>query len=89
MGLQEEKSIGDQESTPGSPGALTGRSGPLVGSPETSVREKLANHITTDWNKRDCQQCKYRGNDDGAEYCTMAYSEQENTIGEMEYCPLD
>ena len=88
MGLQEEKSIGE-ESTPGSPGALTGRSGPLVGSPETPVREKLANHITTDWNKRDCQQCMYRDKDDGAEYCSRSYSDQENTIGEMEYCPMD
>jgi hypothetical protein len=134
MGLQEEKSKGNQESTPGEPGALTGRSGALVGSPETPVREEpcfdcslaepdglggmectvpgiLSKHdcyeswkklkkdatsseqikerIITDWNKRDCQQCMYRGNDDGAEYCTRAYSDQENTIGEMEYCPKD
>jgi hypothetical protein len=89
MGLQEEKSIGDQESAPGEPGALTSRSDAPVRSPDAPVREKLANHITTDWNKRDCQQCMYRDNDDGAEYCTMASSEQENTIGEMEYCPKD
>jgi len=89
MGLQEEKSIGDQESAPGEPGALTSRSDAPVRSPETPVREKLVNHIATDWNKRDCQQCMYRDNDDGAEYCTMAFSDQEATIGEMEYCPLD
>jgi DNA-binding XRE family transcriptional regulator len=89
MGLQEEKSIGDQESSPGEPGALTSRSGPHVESPETPVREKVANHITTDWNKRDCKQCMYRDNDDDIEYCTVASSEQENTIGEMEYCPKD
>ena len=58
-------------------------------SPETPVREKLAEHITTDWKKRDCQQCKYRDSDDATEYCSMAYSVQENTIGKMEYCPLD
>ena len=134
MGLQEEKSTGDQESSPGEPGALTGRSGALVGSPETPVREEpcfecslakpdglggmectvpgiLSKHdsyeswkklkkdatsseqikerIITDWNKRDCQQCRYRDNDDGAEYCTVASGEQEKTIGEMEYRPLD
>ena len=134
MGLQEEKSKGDQESTPGEPGALTGRSGALVGSPETPVREEpcfecslakpdglggmectvpgiLSKHdcyeiwkklkkdatsseqikerINTDWNKRDCKQCRYRDNDDGAEYCVMASGGQENTIGEMEYCPKD
>jgi hypothetical protein len=89
MGLQEEKSTGDQESSPGEPGALTGRSDAPVRSSETPVREKVANHITADWNKRDCQQCKYRDHDDGAEYCTRAYSDQENAIGEMEYCPMD
>lgn len=89
MGLQEEKSTGDQESSPGEPGALTGRSDAPVRSSETPVREKVANHITADWNKRDCKQCMYRDNDDDTEYCTMASSEQENTIGEMEYCPLD
>jgi len=89
MGLQEEKSTGDQESSPGEPGALTGRSDAPVRSSETPVREKVANHITADWNKRDCQQCKYRDHDDGAEYCTRAYSDRENAIGEMEYCPMD
>jgi DNA-binding transcriptional regulator YhcF (GntR family) len=58
-------------------------------SPKTPVRGKLANHITTDWNKRDCQQCMYRDNDDDTEYCARASSEQENTIGKMEYCPMD
>jgi hypothetical protein len=89
MGLQEEKSTGDQESAPGEHGALTSRSDAPVRSPETPVREKLVNHIATDWNKRDCQQCMYRDNDDGADYCTRAFSDQEATIGEMEYCPLD
>jgi hypothetical protein len=89
MGLQEEKSIRDKESSPGEPGALTSRSDAPVRSPDAPVREKLANHITTDWNKRDCLQCMYRDNDDGAEYCARAYSDQGATIGEMEYCPLD
>ena len=134
MGFQEEESLGDQESTPGEPGALTTRSDAPIGSPETHVREDpcfdcslakpdgvggmectvpgiLSKHdcyeswkklikdatssepikerITTDWNKRDCDQCMYRDNDDDIEYCTMASSEQENTIGEMEYCPKD
>jgi len=69
--------------------SLTGISEDPARSPDTPVREKLAEHITTDWKKRDCQQCKYRDSDDATEYCTMAYSEQENTIGKMEYCPLD
>ena len=134
MGFQEETSIGDQESTPGEPGALTRRSDAPLGSPETPVREEpcfecslakpdglggmectvpgtfskqdcyeswkklqkdatsgeqIKERIITDWNRRDCKQCRYRDNDDGAEYCTVASSEQENTIGEMEYCPLD
>jgi len=89
MGLQEEKSIDDQESSPGKPGALTSRSDAPVRSPDAPVREKIKNHITTDWNKRDCKQCMYRDNDDDTEYCTMASCEQENTIGEMEYCPKD
>jgi hypothetical protein len=74
---------------PGDPGSLTSRSDAPVRGSETPVRENLANHITTDWNKRDCQQCMYRDNDDGTEYCTMAFSDQGATIGEMEYCPLD
>jgi hypothetical protein len=40
MGFQEEKSIGDQESSPGEPGALTTRSDAPVGSPETPAREE-------------------------------------------------
>jgi hypothetical protein len=74
---------------PGDPGSLTSRSDALVRSSEAPVREKIVRSITTDWDKRDCQQCRYRDNDAAAEYCTMAYSEQKNTIGEMEYCPLD
>ena len=134
MGLQEEKSTGDQESSPGEPGALTTRSDAPVRSPETPVREEpcfdcalaepdglggmectvpgiLSKHdcyeiwkklkkdatsseqikerIITDWNKRDCKQCMYRDNDAAAAYCSRAYSDQENTIGEMEYCPMD
>ncbi|MEE9119940.1 MAG: helix-turn-helix domain-containing protein [Syntrophobacteria bacterium] len=134
MGLQEEKSIRDKESSPGEPGALTSRSDAPVRSPETPVREEpcfecslakpdglggmectvpgiLSKHdcyeiwkklkkdatsseqikerIITDWNKRDCKQCRYRDNDEDTEYCVMASGGQENTIGEMEYCPKD
>ena len=74
---------------PGDPGSLTSRSDALVRSSEAPVREKIVRSITTDWDKRDCQQCMYRDNDDGAEYCTMAFSDQVATIGEMEYCPKD
>jgi len=134
MGLQEEKSIGDQESSPGEPGALTTRSDAPVRSSETPVREEpcfdcslakpdglggmectvpgtfskhdcyeswkkcikdatssepIKDRITTDWKKRDCKQCRYRDNAAAAAYCSRAYSDQENTIGEMEYCPMD
>jgi hypothetical protein len=51
--------------------------------------EQIKERIITDWNKRDCQQCMYRDKDDGAEYCTMAFSDQGATIGKMEYCPMD
>jgi len=74
---------------PGNPESLTTLSDTPVRSLEAAVREKLAKHITTDWNKRDCQQCMYRDNDDGAEYCARAYSHQENAIGKMEHCPMD
>ena len=38
-GLQEEKSIGNQEYSPGEPGALTSRPGASLGSPEAPVRD--------------------------------------------------
>ena len=40
MGFQGEKSLRDQESSPGEPGALTTRSDAPVGSPETPAREE-------------------------------------------------
>ena len=56
---------------------------------DATSSEQIKERIITDWNKRDCKQCRYRDNDDGTEYCTMAFSDQGANIGEMEYCPLD
>jgi hypothetical protein len=56
---------------------------------DATSSEQIKERIITDWNKRDCKQCRYRDNDDDTEYCVMASGGQENTIGEMEYCPKD